>query len=229
MYLYIDIETVPSPMAPDERAALVKAPANYKDEAKIAAYIAEHAEEEYRRGSLDYRRGDVLSIGAAMDDGPVFAWIDTEHGGLACLDALWAEFEWAFTGRQAIRWVGHNVKGFDLPWLWRLAVKDGHPLADHIPHDKWGNNVDDTMELWAGTDYRHKASLADIAAYLGIKGKSGHGSEVYGLFVAGELDQIRAYQAQDVEVVREVHRRLTGRGNAGARLEQRQSLGVRRG
>lgn len=205
--VYIDIETRPPHLSPDDRAALVSAPANYKDPEKIAAYIAEHAEDAWRRCALDYRRGHILAIGVAVDDGPVEVHVDEEGDGLACLDGLYATLKQQCPNGRLL-WVGHNVKGFDLPWIWRLAVRHAHPIAGIIPRARYDKRVDDTMDIWAGTDWQHKASLSDIAAYLHLEAKLGKGSDVCDLWLARDWDKLRAYCAQDVAITRAAYRAM---------------------
>ena len=71
--LFIDIETVPT-----QKVAIVdyvqqnlKPPNNYKNEDAINKWLAEHAEEAFRRTSLDGAFGEIAVISYAVDDDPV--------------------------------------------------------------------------------------------------------------------------------------------------------------
>jgi len=65
--LYIDIETIPGPESGKDDVK-VKVPANYKDEAKIAAFIEAGKEEAYRKQSFNGVYGQVCSFSFAVDD-----------------------------------------------------------------------------------------------------------------------------------------------------------------
>jgi len=112
--------------------------------------------------------------------------------------------------RMINRWVGHNAKGFDIPAIWKRAVKYGiADLTEYVPHDKHGNQVDDTMQMWAGTDYHNKTSLDTIAKFLDLEGKKGiDGSMVKGYIEAGKIDEITEYCKNDVETTWAIHQKM---------------------
>jgi predicted PolB exonuclease-like 3'-5' exonuclease len=82
-----------------------------------------------------------------------------------------------------------------------------------MPWRKWGEGLVDTMQLWTLTNPREGfVKLDTIAKFLGCSRKTDGwtGASVWPAWQAGEHDRIRAYCAQDVEVVRAVHRRMAG-------------------
>ena len=117
----------------------------------------------------------------------------------------------SIASRRALTFVGHNIAGFDLPWLWRLAVKYRSPLAHVLPSDRWAKNVDDTMLMWAATDWRGNHSLADIVAFLDLEPLYGHGSDVAAQFRSGKHEDAERHCLIDVERTREIHQRMLGR------------------
>jgi hypothetical protein len=155
-------------------------------------------------------RGQLLCIGWAFGteaartaimgrDG-----IDTERDLLHAFQASLLERR-CDLGRLA--WVGHNIRAFDLPWIWRKALQHRlYPLASVIPRHRYDRRVQDTMEMWAA-DFRDRVSLDAIASFLGLQGKPEgiDGSQVYDYWLAGDLDSIREYCRQDVELVYSVH------------------------
>lgn len=213
MNLFIDIETLPAlHWTPEERIAHArrKVPANYSKPESIEKWVAENADEEWRKTALDWRYGSILCIGYAIDDGGVEVISADENTMLDDLrDAIRA------TGTRDsgyLIWIGHNILRFDLRWLMYTALRLNHPLAALIPFAKWDRRAVDTAALWSGPDPSGPAKLADIAEYLGIgaKGEGLDGSKVYDAWLAGEHERIARYCAQDVELTRAVYRRITG-------------------
>lgn len=210
--LFLDIETLPAEMTRDEIRALAtdKVPANYKDPAKIDAWIAENAAKAHAGTALDSMMGRVLMVAWAVDDGPVSSvYLDDPNDCRPVLDALAG----AVSGTAHTTWIGHNIAGFDLPYLRHAAFRARHPLAREIPDTRYSNRVRDTMAMWAGTDPRPSyVGLSAIARFLGLGEKAGgmDGSQVYPAWLAGRHDEIRAYGEQDVALVRDVYRVLVG-------------------
>jgi hypothetical protein len=213
MEIYIDIETLPGLVRPSPED--IEAPKNFKDPAKIRAYQEEKVEDAYRAQALDSMQGRILSIGWAIGDDPAQAMT-------VGLDAIEDEADLLRTFQELLLdhpidlsrldWVGHNIRSFDLPWIWRKSLKYRlHPLARIIPRAKFDKRIQDTLELWAA-DFRDRVSMDDIANFLGISGKTEgvDGSKVFDLWQAGYLQIINDYCAQDVEVTRNVHRIITG-------------------
>jgi hypothetical protein len=108
--------------------------------------------------------------------------------------------------------VGHNVIGFDLPFIFQrcvvhdIAVRPFVNLADfHV------RGVFDTMRRWWLGDRRNRTSLDDLAWALGIESSKTaevEGSKVFELYEAGKLAEIREYNLNDVRVTRKVYERM---------------------
>lgn len=220
-HLYIDIETLPC--ADPAEVPTPKAPSNYKDPEKIAAYIEEARASAWRETSLDPLLGRVFCIGTAVDDNPVETLYDADGtqeerliGELAATVAYATE-----NGRYSLLWIGHNISGFDLRWLWFRAVKYGHrELARLLPYQRWQQGqIADTLRIAQGSDWSGKGlGLSRLAEFFGMAGKAEglDGSKVYDAWLAGEHDRIRAYCAADVELARSLYDRFEG--NMGGKL-----------
>jgi hypothetical protein len=213
MEIYIDIETLPGLVRPSPED--IEPPKNFKDPAKIRAYQEEKVEDAYRAQALDSMQGRILSVGWAIGDDPAQAMtvglddIEDEADLLHTFQELLLDHP---IDLSRLDWVGHNIRSFDLPWIWRKSLKYRlHPLARIIPRQKFDKRIQDTLELWAA-DFRDRVSMDDIANFLGISGKTEgvDGSKVFDLWQAGYLQIINDYCAQDVEVTRNVHRIITG-------------------
>jgi hypothetical protein len=191
----IDIETIPPPTSEDDK----------------------HTPEVWQRLALDHHRAVVVAIGCEV------------HGGRkGCMLAdpavadpereLFQRFElWIKASNHAgIRWVGHNIAGFDLPMIFKRAVKYGcSALARATFLSKpWDTRAADTMLMWPGK----RSKLDDIAEFLGIERPPGwenegnHGDQVLALWQAGQTEQIGIACMSDVELTTEVARRLRAIG-----------------
>ena len=212
--VYLDIETAAANPA-TFTAGDIAAPSNYKDPEKIAAYIAEKAAEAHGKTSFDVHTGRLLCVGLAIDGDPVETAYDEtldETGRLLCFVAdACTEALKRGNGRFAV--CGHNIAAFDVPWLWRLAVKHRHRLAGLLPYRKWGDGLVDTMQLWSITNPKEYVKLDTIARFLGYSGKEDgmSGAEVWPAYLRGEHDRIRHYCAKDVALTRSIHLHMTGR------------------
>lgn len=225
MRVTIDIETIPGqqPGLREQFAREVKAPATYKKPESIAEWLAENretaADEAWRKTSLDGAYGQIAVIGYAIDDQePVALYTADYKTGEA--DLLRRFFD-AITSQRADgcpvkpHFIGHNIAGFDLPFIFHRAIVNGVPLPDGFPiHPKpWGDECFDTMTYWAGP--RDRISLDNLCRALGIEGKGGmDGSQVWDYVRAGRIAEVAEYCRHDIEITRAAHKRLTFHGVA---------------
>lgn len=224
--LFLDIETARADRStwaiPEKLLEPVKPAGNVKDPEKVAASIAERQkerdaeiEEAWAKTSFDCHQGRLLCVGVAVgDDAPETAYDVTLSNPATMLDLVVSAYREALrrgNGRAVI--VGHNVKGFDAPWIWRIAVREGHELARLFPFRKWGEGLADTNELWSATNPRDYTKLAVICKFLGIEVKTDlDGSQVWDAYVRGEHERIATYCGSDVGATREAYRRMVGGG-----------------
>lgn len=161
------------------------------------------AEQKYRERALHSMDAAILCLGYAFDDkDPVVITGDEEH--------IINTFESILTGfgdkRYALTFVGHNIKDFDLKFIYHRAVKYG--VKNLVGHFRFmtRENIFDTMERWGFMSYRDWASQDNVLKYLGL-GKKGEidGSKVYDFYKAGELQIIYDYCKKDVEDVRRIY------------------------
>ena len=219
--LYFDIETIPSqqPGIIDEFRAAVTAPAQYKKADSIADWLAQNrdaeAEEAWLKTSFDGGLGHVVCIGYAIDDQPAECLsVDGELIGDANAEAdLLREFFDVLTYEAGtkLRFVGHNLIGFDLPFLWKRAMVLGVKPPWTFPRNPkpWSELVDDTMLMWDSTQ-RAGGSMDRLCRLFGIPGKAGmDGSKVWPAVRDGRIADVVAYCKGDVERTRQLHKRMT--------------------
>lgn len=216
--LYIDIETLPPLLWPEhERTAYVaaKVPGQFKKPESIAAWCQENYEEQWGRAALDWRVSRIACIGVMWepDDSEVIRSAcflggpsdEAEHRMFTHLSDFLREHK-----AWAAHIIGHNVLAFDLPRLHITAARLGHSLAAWV-HDinaESRKRVTDTMHIAFPT--KERVGLSDLACALGVGDKSGHGSEVLPLWLAGRHSDITDYCLHDVALTRKVYLTLNG-------------------
>jgi hypothetical protein len=220
--LFLDIETIPTqrPGALEELRATVTPPGNITKAESIQKWMDENAdakaEELWRKTSFDGTQGELVVIGFAVeDDAPITLWrgLGASEG-----DLLQNAFDAMVNAAPAFRnpaiypcFVGHNVIGFDLRFLFQRAVILGVKPPFTLPVDTRynGDRVYDTMLGWAG--WGNRVKLTTICDALGIPVKTGgiDGSMVWDYVKAGRAEEVAAYWGEDVTAVREVYRRMT--------------------
>jgi DNA polymerase elongation subunit (family B) len=203
-FSYLDIETIPdqSEGALERAREGVSIPANYKNEETIEKYKDEKAQEAWEKTALDGFKGHVCCI--VRDQTRYILRSVKEEKDL---------LERFFTGMKECVLVGHNIIGFDIQFLTRRALV----LGVELPYEyiwpralkPWDKSVFDTMTALGGKDW---VSLDNLAKALRIRGKSGNGGAVNFMWQQGLHDEISDYCADDVRVVREIHKRFLACG-----------------
>lgn len=115
-----------------------------------------------------------------------------------------------------LRFCGHNIKEFDIPFLCRRMLINSLPLPDcmNLSGKKpWEVSHFDTLEMWKFGDYKHFTSLALLATILGIPSPKDDmdGSMVGQVYwQEKDLQRISRYCALDVYTTMRVFLRLKG-------------------
>ncbi len=117
---------------------------------------------------------------------------------------------------KEVRFCGHNIKEFDIPFMCRRMIINGIPLPAFMQYQgkkPWEINHLDTMELWRFGDYKNFTSLSLLAAVLGIPSPK---TDLDGSMVATtywvdkDLPRIGSYCLQDVYTSAKVYLKLAG-------------------
>lgn len=204
-YLVFDIETIPDVEFGRRLLGL-----DGLADADVAA--AMFAQQRQKTGSdfLPHPQHRVVAIACALRRGDSFKVWSLGEAGSSERELLERFFEGIekFTP-DLVSW---NGGGFDLPVLHYRCMLHGVRAArywetgDEDSAFRYNNYLSrfhwrhiDLMDVIAGFQARAKASLADVAALLGLPGKMGFsGAEVWGAWQAGNLDGIRRYCETDV-------------------------------
>jgi len=221
--LFIDIETVP--IAPDHAMLSQGMQAEW---AKKAKYLKSSNEGEHSAEALfDERAGifsefaKVVCIGFASFHQHGDTWKfrmksltnDDEKVLLNDFCAVLSKF---IAHNREVRFCGHNIKEFDIPFLCRRMVINGMQLPECMQlsgKKPWEINHLDTLELWRFGDYKHFTSLALLAEVLGIPSPK---DDIDGSMVADvywkerDLARIGKYCIGDVLTTAKVFLKLKG-------------------
>lgn len=169
----------------------------------------EVGESNWRKTSFDATQGQILMIGAAVDDDDPVVFADQDE---AVILRDFRDFMEAVQRDQNMGlpdFVGHNLIDFDLPFVFRRSVILGVPPHRTFPvmPSRYSERVYDTMTRWAGHGNRIK--LDTLAQALGAGGKGDiDGSQVYDYYAAGRIELLVEYCKNDVIMTREVWRHM---------------------
>lgn len=218
----IDVESIPTQNKDLIAAINVKRPGTIKKPDSIAAWERDVkpglVDNAYRKTSLDSTKGELIVIGWAVNDDPpqcVYRdYRDETQTEASMLEGFYAALAPHYEAGyySDTQWIGHNVLGFDLPYIWHRSKINKVKTTIRIPYDSkpWSDQVFDTMRVWKANSSA-SSSLEAICNAIGIPVKAGmHGSEVWDYAQRGEIKKIADYCAanepgSDVIATRELY------------------------
>lgn len=114
--------------------------------------------------------------------------------------------------RDVDRFVGHNIWDFDLPFIYQRSRIMG-VKPKHLNFARYRNlPIYDTMHEWSlwNFDKDKKMSLDTLAKVLGLPTSKDEmdGSMVWKYFQEGRLEEICKYCMKDVELARQVYKKM---------------------
>ncbi len=200
--IFLDIETLP----PD------------RDDHLIQSKLHQFTDEQYRKLALESEYGRLLCIGLISElDGQI------EHRGLYGRDKETLRFHldevrilrgfWNLVKDFDIHrdlFIGHNILDFDLHFLCqRSIIRNVKPSIEICFARYRSRPIYDVM--WEFEHWRRHISLDELAKILGLessKQNGADGSKVYDLFVEDRHQDIAEYCLRDVDLTREIYRRM---------------------
>lgn len=102
--------------------------------------------------------------------------------------------------------VGHNIKGFDLPYLIRSTMLNRAKGKSYLTPARgkfWPDLFHDTMEFEGAGEYGFRVSLDNLARQYGIDGKNGNGK----LFYTYSRPEQESYLENDLRVTKNIFER----------------------
>lgn len=223
MLITFDIETLctTDPQVIAELAATIKPPGNIKKAESIALWMAENREEATKeliaKTSFDGMYGRIACICYAADDGEVInaeganerEVIRSFYAGIS--DLLAVLHNRGSAEMQAV-FCGHNIAGFDLPFLKHrsiiLGIKPPAQLLKAMNAKPWDQCIADTLLMWS-SDPHKRGSMDRLCRAFGIEGKGDFdGSQVAATWPV-DPGKVIAYCVEDVKRTRQLYKRLT--------------------
>ena len=221
--LFIDIETVP--IMPDHQHLSEAMQAEW---ARKAKFLKSPEGENPDAATLFNERAGIFSEFAKIVCIGIGSLVQQEDGCKMRLRALTNDNEKVlltdfcevinkFVGHhKEIRFSGHNIKEFDMPFLCRRMIINDVPLPPCLQlsgKKPWEVAHLDTLEMWRFGDHKNFTSLSLLACIFGIPSPK---SDLDGSMVAGvywkdkDLTRIGSYCLQDVVTSAKVYLRLKG-------------------
>jgi predicted PolB exonuclease-like 3'-5' exonuclease len=215
----IDLETIPGQTFYNQQVLdQVKPPASYKKPESIALWWEESGEYAKQQAlhsvGLMPAYGQIVALSYALDENvPRVYFGEHERGILSCFWQDLKEDLSASRNPMSVRWVGHNITGFDLPYLFMRCMVHGlnDPLLPNPREMKpWDTmKVFDTLYQLAGTNTKGMG-LANVCKLFGIESAMPDidGSMVWQMWQDGEHSKVADYCEDDVRMTRELFYRI---------------------
>lgn len=195
--LFLDIETIP---VEKEKHELLE---NIYNKRRIHGKNPGTFEEFLAGTGLDGAFGRIACISYAFDDDNPKTISGDEK---KILQKFWE------IAKSADLFVGFNILDFDLRFIYqRSVIQAVKPTLDLNFARYRSNPIFDVMKEWSKWE-SHNVSLDTLAKALGLKtSKDGaiNGSNVAKAYDEGRIKEICEYCEKDVELTRQIYKRLT--------------------
>jgi 3'-5' exonuclease len=215
MILTLDIETLPTtdPEVIDAIAATIRPPANYSKPDTIAKWMDENYAQALKdavaKTSFDGLYSSIACIAVAFGDDEVLAF-DTNRSGSEAM--MIDDFYCHIMSESVDVFCGHNIAGFDLPFLKHRSIINGikPPLAllKAMRARPWDDYIADTMLMWSA-ERDKRVSMDKLCKALGIPGKGDFDGSMVADTWPTDPQKVIEYCKDDVRRTREIYKRLT--------------------
>ena len=179
-------------------------------EQEMAPKLAESVGiDKWRKTSLDASQGEIISIALITDNDEICLHRKLGNEESELISSFYEKIANLVMGRH-VYMIGHNIKGFDLPFIFRRSVINRvKPSVDIKPFGNHGQDFYDTMVGWCG--YKDTISQDNLCKALDIAGKPGDisGANVWDHIEAGDYERVIEYNLDDAKKVRQIYNRLT--------------------
>lgn len=209
--LYCDVETAPLPEECLRSNGLIppfEPPGNVKDPEKIEIRRLAHESKCIEDAALSPLTGTICAIGYALgDEDPEIIHVTDVVCEKAILHVFWRQIRNVINAHGQI--VGWNLKGFDLPFLYRRSMHLGVNPVLLKGERGWNDNAVCDLRLWWTDGNRTgEGTLDAVSRFILGEGKTGDGKDFHKLLKADPV-KAKEYLTQDVRLVQRLHPILT--------------------
>jgi len=169
----------------------------------------EQAKEALHKTCFDGSKGEIASASfQTIDSDQKYSFVRGQgESESLLLENIWGKVNELCNSKPPF-FIAHNAD-FDLPFLFhRSVIKRVKPNSYFKPHSRHGSDHYCTMKAWAG--FKDRIGLDRLAKALGVEGKlkGMTGADVYQYWLDGRLAEIVTYCDQDVEVTKNIYKRI---------------------
>ncbi len=207
--MFLDIETLPAEEAKHEILKEI-----FKKRQEDGKKVPDTFEEYLEATNLDGSFGRIACISYALNEEPVKTLSGDEK---EMLTKFWE------IAHKVDQFVGFNLMDFDLRFICQRSVILGVRPSRDLNFARYRNYpIFDLMYEWSKWNTQNKVSLDHLAHALGIpSSKNGavEGKNVAAAYIAGRIAEICEYCEKDVEVTRQIYKRMVFSDFQGTQLE----------
>jgi hypothetical protein len=206
-HLIVDVETAAIDRVEDYLEPPT-APSNYKDEAKIAAYIAEESKRQAEKAALDIDLARIVCLGWQLGEEAGHWIIKDEIAEQTILAEFWRQFWPAYVPGHTIA-VTFNGLNYDLPLLLRRSLYLGVPAPKlQLERFKHADAID-LMQILSMDGRLKLHGLRFYANRFGIPvDDESHGKDIAGLVAAGDWEAVAKHCTADVQTTAALAKRM---------------------
>jgi len=198
MKMFLDIETIPADE--NSKEALLDIYSRKVEKAKVPMGTFE---EYLETTNFDGSFGRICCISYAMDNDVPKSFSGDEK---KMLQDFWA------LAKSVNLFVGFNIMDFDLKFIYQRSMILGVKPTQDLSFARYRNfPIYDCMYEWSKWALQNKISLHALAKAMGIKSsKEGEieGKDVAQAYRDGRLPEICMYCEADVEVTRQIYKKM---------------------
>lgn len=216
MIITFDLETLPTNDAEiiATLESTITAPGQYKKPESIAEWMrdnkAQVLKELVAKTSFDGLYGRIACIAWSDGDG-VFA-SDANHSEREAIELFYSFIQSECAGLDNPLFCGHNVVGFDLPFLKHrsiiLGIKPPKAIMRAMSAKHWDEFIKDTMLMWS-PEREKRTSMDKLCKAFGITGKEDFDGSMVADTWPTDPQKVINYCKDDVRRTIEIYKRLT--------------------
>lgn len=216
VHIAYDIETSENDRASEyydnrQRTNYYQAPANYKDEKKIEAYVEAAKKKDRESAALHWWTGQIICISAydlsSKGQVSVFCPETTDQYDEAKVLSNFFDYLWDKTSEHSrgIQLIGKQNKDFDDGYVVGRSMVHNLGIPHALRRRDIHSDVNDFFAMSRSSAQRGR--LDDYAFGLDLPLKLGSGADVPKWWAEGKIDTIKHYAERDIEITGEIVKR----------------------